>query len=407
MILPMLVLIKMRTKKCLELNDNMTKKLKLGMVGGGSGAFIGEVHRIASRIDDRFELVAGAFSSNPEKAQASGRDIGIADERNYKDYLEMVEKELIREDKIDVVAIVTPNHMHHPIAKAFMEKGFNIICDKPLAMNVNQCEELIKCKKDNNVLFALTHNYTGYPMIRNARALCKRGDLGEIRIIQAEYAQDWLTEDLENRINDGGNKQASWRTDPNQSGAGGCIGDIGTHAYNLIRFITDLNTEEISAELTSFVPGRKLDDNAQISLRFKGGAKGTIWSSQVAPGNENHLQIRIYGNKAGLEWCQEDPNYLYFTKFGEPKQKITRGGSGAMSDAGDVTRIPAGHPEGYLEGFANIYTDVANALIDRKNGKFNEENHHFPSVEDGLEGIKFIERSIASSSSNSSWVNFN
>ena len=268
MILPMLVLIKMRTKKCLELNDNMTKKLKLGMVGGGSGAFIGEVHRIASRIDDRFELVAGAFSSNPEKAQASGRDIGIADERNYKDYLEMVEKELIREDKIDAVAIVTPNHMHHPIAKAFMEKGFNIICDKPLAMNVNQCEELIKCKKDNNVLFALTHNYTGYPMIRNARALCKRGDLGEIRVIQAEYAQDWLTEDLENRINDGGNKQASWRTDPNQSGAGGCIGDIGTHAYNLIRFITDLNTEEISAELTSFVPGRKLDDNAQISVSY-------------------------------------------------------------------------------------------------------------------------------------------
>ena len=218
-------------------------------------------------------------------------------------------------------------------------------------------------------------------------------------------SNDW--EDLENRINDGGNKQASWRTDPNQSGAGGCIGDIGTHAYNLIRFITDLNTEEISAELTSFVPGRKLDDNAQISIRFKGGAKGTIWSSQVAPGNENHLKIRIYGNKAGLEWCQEDPNYLYFTKFGEPKQKSTRGGSGSMSDAGDVTRIPAGHPEGYLEGFANIYTDVAIALIDQKNGKFNEENHHFPSVEAGLEGIKFIERSIASSSSNSSWVSFN
>ena len=270
MILPMLALIKMQTKKCLELNENMTKKLKLGMVGGGSGAFIGELFTVL-----HLELMTALnwslvpFHLILKKLKPLVRDIGIADERNYKDYLEMVEKELIREDKIDAVAIVTPNHMHHPIAKAFMEKGFNIICDKPLAMNVNQCEELIKCKKDNNVLFALTHNYTGYPMIRNARALCKRGDLGEIRVIQAEYAQDWLTEDLENRINDGGNKQASWRTDPNQSGAGGCIGDIGTHAYNLIRFVTDLNTEEISAELTSFVPGRKLDDNAQISYDLK------------------------------------------------------------------------------------------------------------------------------------------
>ena len=296
--------------------------------------------------------------------------------------------------------------MHHPIAMAFMNKGFNIICDKPLAMNLRQCEELVQSKQDNDVLFALTHNYTGYPMIRNARALCHNGDLGKIRVIQAEYAQDWLTEDLENKTKNDGNKQASWRTDPSQSGAGGCIGDIGTHAYNLIRYVTGLDTQEISAELTSFVPGRNLDDNAQISLRFKEGAKGTIWSSQIAPGNENHLQIRIYGEKAGLEWCQEDPNYLYFTKYGEPKQKITRGGAGALNESNEVTRIPPGHPEGYLEGFANIYTDVANALIDKKNGTFNPDNHQFPSVEDGLEGIKFIERSIASSSSNSSWVNF-
>ena len=384
----------------------MAQKIRLGMVGGGQGAFIGAVHRIASRIDDRYELLAGAFSSNAEKAFASGKEIGIDDDRNYKNFIEMIEAESSREDKIDAVAIVTPNHMHHPIALAFMNKGFNIICDKPLAMNLRQCEELVQSKQDNDVLFALTHNYTGYPMIRNARALCHNGDLGKIRVIQAEYAQDWLTEDLENKTQNDGNKQASWRTDPSQSGAGGCIGDIGTHAYNLIRYVTGLDTQEISAELTSFVSGRNLDDNAQISLRFKEGAKGTIWSSQIAPGNENHLQIRIYGEKAGLEWCQEDPNYLYFTKYGEPKQKITRGGAGALNESNEVTRIPPGHPEGYLEGFANIYTDVANALINKKNGTFNPDNHQFPSVEDGLEGIKFIERSIASSSANSSWVNF-
>ena len=384
----------------------MPQKIRLGMVGGGQGAFIGAVHRIASRIDDRYELLAGAFSSNAEKAFASGKEIGIDDDRNYKNFIEMIEAESSREDKIDAVAIVTPNHMHHPIALAFMNKGFNIICDKPLAMNLRQCEELVQSKQDNDVLFALTHNYTGYPMIRNARALCHNGDLGKIRVIQAEYAQDWLTEDLENKTNNDGNKQASWRTDPSQSGAGGCIGDIGTHAYNLIRYVTGLDTQEISAELTSFVPGRNLDDNAQISLRFKEGAKGTIWSSQIAPGNENHLQIRIYGEKAGIEWCQEDPNYLFFTKYGEPKQKITRGGAGALNVSNEVTRIPPGHPEGYLEGFANIYTDVANALIDKKNGTFNPDNHQFPSVEDGLEGVKFIERSIASSSANSSWVNF-
>ncbi len=384
----------------------MAQKIRLGMVGGGQGAFIGAVHRIASRIDDRYELLAGAFSSNAERAFASGKEIGIDDDRNYKNFIEMIEAESSREDKIDAVAIVTPNHMHHPIALAFMNKGFNIICDKPLAMNLRQCEELVQSKQDNDVLFALTHNYTGYPMIRNARALCHNGDLGKIRVIQAEYAQDWLTEDLENKTQNDGNKQATWRTDPSQSGAGGCIGDIGTHAYNLIRYVTGLDTQEISAELTSFVSGRNLDDNAQISLRFKEGAKGTIWSSQIAPGNENHLQIRIYGEKAGLEWCQEDPNYLYFTKYGEPKQKITRGGAGALNEANEVTRIPPGHPEGYLEGFANIYTDVANALINKKNGTFNPDNHQFPSVEDGLEGIKFIERSIASSSANSSWVNF-
>ena len=384
----------------------MSQRIKLGMVGGGQGAFIGAVHRIASRIDDRYELVAGAFSSNPEKSIASGEELGISSDRNYKDYLEMASKESQREDKIDAVAIVTPNHMHHPISMAFIERGFHIICDKPLAMNSKECEELVQASTAQDIIFALTHNYTGYPMIRNAKEMCHQGELGSIRLIQAEYAQDWLTEDLENKIDSGGNKQAAWRTDPAQSGGGGCIGDIGTHAFNLIRFITGLQPQQISAELTSFVPGRKLDDNAQISIRFNGGAKGTIWSSQVAPGNENHLQVRIYGEKGGLEWCQEDPNYLYFTKFGFPKQKITRGGAGSLAAANDVTRIPPGHPEGYLEGFANIYTDVANALTDKINNDYDPANYCFPTVVDGLEGIKFIERSIASSSSDSSWVSF-
>ena len=384
----------------------MSQRIKLGMVGGGQGAFIGEVHRIASRIDDRFELVAGAFSSNPDKSLASGKELGLSEDRNYSNFEEMAEKEFAREDKIDAVAIVTPNHMHHPISMSFMNRGFNVICDKPLAMNIKECEELVRTQKEKDVIFALTHNYTGYPMIRQARAMCEQGDLGNIRVIQAEYAQDWLTLDLENQPDSGGNKQASWRTDPLQSGNGGCIGDIGTHAYNLLRFITQLQPHQISAELTSFVPGRKLDDNAQISLRLIGGAKATIWSSQIAPGNENHLQIRVYGEKAGLEWCQEDPNYLYFTKYGSPKQKITRGGAGAILAANEVSRVPPGHPEGYLEGFANIYSDVANALIDKKNNEFDINKYHYPTVEDGLEGIRFIERSIASSNSDSSWINF-
>jgi predicted dehydrogenase len=382
------------------------KKLKLGMVGGGQGAFIGAVHRIASRIDNHYELVAGAFSSSPDKAIASGKELGISDDRNYKSFEEMAEKESSRPDKIDVVAIVTPNHMHHPIAMTFIKKGFHIICDKPLAMNTGECEELVNAVKDNKIIFALTHNYTGYPMIRNARAMCANNELGNIRVIQAEYAQDWLTEDLENKKDSGGNKQATWRTDPAQSGGGGSIGDIGTHAYNLLRFITGLQTKEISAELTSFVPGRKLDDNAQIAIRFHNGAKASIWATQVAPGNENHLQIRIYGEKGGIEWCQEDPNYLYFTKFGHPKQKITRGGAGSLSEANEVTRIPPGHPEGYLEGFANIYTEVAKAIHEFSLGKFNPTNYSFPTVQDGLEGIKFIEKSLESNAANSAWINF-
>ena len=376
------------------------------MVGGGEGAFIGGVHRIALRLDGYYELVAGCFSSNFDNSKKTGINLGLAEERIYESYQEMAEKESARSDGIDVVSIVTPNHLHVPVAKIFAEKGIHIICDKPLALSSVEANSLKDIVENKKLIFALTHNYTGYPMVRHARSLIKNGDLGSLRVIQAEYAQDWLTEDLENKHDSGGNKQASWRTDPAQSGGGGCIGDIGTHAFNLIRFITGLEPHEINAELTSFVSGRQLDDNAQISIRFQGGAKGTIWSSQVAPGNENHLMIRIYGDKGGLEWCQEDPNYLYYTPFGEAKRKITRGGAGSLQSANDVTRIPPGHPEGYLEGFANIYTEVADAIIDFNNGNYDPKKYLFPKVEDGLEGIRFIERSIASNASNSSWVNF-
>ena len=384
----------------------MNRKLRMGMVGGGRGAFIGAVHRMAANLDGKIELVAGAFSSSPEKSKLSGEDFFLDPERVYDSYQEMAEKEAAREDKIDFVSIVVQNHLHFDVAKTFLEAGFNVICDKPMTRTLEEARALRDIVDETGQIFCLTHNYTGYPMVRNAKVMCENGDIGNIRVIQAEYAQDWLTEDLENKHDSGGNKQASWRTDPAQSGGGGCIGDIGTHAFNLIRFITGLEPHEINAELTSFVSGRQLDDNAQISIRFQGGAKGTIWSSQVAPGNENHLMIRIYGDKGGLEWCQEDPNYLYYTPFGEAKRKITRGGAGSLQSANDVTRIPPGHPEGYLEGFANIYTEVADAIIDFNNGNYDPKKFLFPKVEDGLEGIRFIERSIASNASNSSWVNF-
>ena len=378
------------------------RKIRIGMVGGGKDAFIGEVHRIALRLDGHYELVAGSFSSNFDNSKETGKDLGLADDRVYETYQEMAEKESSRSDGIDVVAIVTPNHLHVPIAKIFAEKGINIICDKPLALSSEEAIDLKNIVEDKKIIFALTHNYTGYPMVRHARSLIKKNKLGSLRVVQAEYPQDWLTTKAE----DSGLKQAEWRTDPKRSGRGGSIGDIGTHAFNLIRFITGLEVDELSADIHTFVKGRLLDDNAQIMLRFKDGAKGALWSSQIAVGNENNLKIRIYGESGGIEWKQEDPNYLYYTKFGQPTQKITRGSDSASKEAKNVTRIPPGHPEGYLEGFANIYTDVANALIDKKNGTFNPDNHQFPSVEDGLEGIKFIERSIASSSSNSSWVNF-
>ncbi len=379
----------------------LERRLRLGMVGGGQGAFIGAVHRIASRIDDRYELVAGALSSDPERAKASAAELGIAPDRAYTDYAEMAKAEAGREDGIDAVAIVTPNHVHHGPAKAFLEAGIHVICDKPLTTTLADALDLVETVKRTGLVFGLTHNYTGYPMVRQARAMVAAGELGTLRVIQAEYPQDWLTTPLEET----GQKQAAWRTDPAQSGAGGCIGDIGTHAHNLAAFITGLEVEQLCADLSTFVDGRRLDDNAQILLRYRGGARGMIWASQVAPGNENALRIRIYGDKGGLEWEQEHPNHLRFAPLGEPPRVITRAGAGSGAEAGRVTRVPPGHPEGYLEGFANIYSDIAEAIQARlENREPDAGALFFPTVEDGARGIKFIEATVESSAKGGIWV---
>ena len=375
-------------------------RIKLGMVGGGSGAFIGAVHRIAARIDDKYELVAGALSSTPEKARQSGAELGLDPSRTYDDFKSMAIREAKLKNGIEAVAIVTPNHMHYPAAKEFLRRGIHVICDKPLTSNLADAKKLLKIAEESDALFVLTHNYTGYPMVRQARAMIASGELGEIRLIQAEYPQDWLAEPIEQT----GQKQAAWRTDPKQSGAGGSTGDIGTHAYNLACFVTGLELDELAADVHTFVKGRQLDDNAHVMMRFKGGAKGMLWCSQVATGHENGLKLRVYGTKGGIEWVQADPNYLWFTELGKTRQLITRNGAGSGPDAGRVSRIPSGHPEGYLEGFATIYTEAAKAIIARRNGKKVDKDVIYPTVQDGVKGVAFVEACIASSKRNGAWV---
>ncbi|MFZ5675509.1 MAG: Gfo/Idh/MocA family protein [Pseudomonadota bacterium] len=374
-------------------------RIRLGMVGGGQGAFIGAVHRLAARMDDQYEFVAGALSSSPERSRASGTELGLAPDRIYTDYREMAKAEAGRKDGIEAVAIVTPNNIHVPAAKAFIEAGIHVICDKPLALSLKEAKSLETLLKKKNVVFALTHNYSGYPMIRQAREMVAKGELGQIRLVQAEYPQDWLTEDIEKS----GQKQAAWRTDPKQSG-GGAIGDIGTHAYQLACFVSGLTLDELSADMTSFVKGRKVDDNVNVMLRFKNGARGMLWASQVAPGNENGLRLRVYGTKGGLDWTQADPNYLWFTPFGQEKRLITRGGAGSGATAGRVTRVPPGHPEGYLEGFANIYTEAARAIIAKRSGRKPDKDVSFPGIEDGVAGMAFIEACKKSSAKNGKWT---
>ncbi|QYK43401.1 MAG: Gfo/Idh/MocA family oxidoreductase [Paracoccaceae bacterium] len=370
------------------------------MVGGGRGAFIGAVHRIAARIDDQYELVAGCFSSDPERSAGSGADLGIDPRRCYGSFDEMASREGRRKDGIEAVAIVTPNHLHAPAAIAFLRRGIHVICDKPLTATLPEAKRLAKAAESSGAIFALTHNYTGYPMVRQARAMVEAGDLGEIRLVQVEYAQDWLSEPLETT----GQKQAAWRTDPAQSGKGGATGDIGTHAFNLANFVTGLELDALAADLQSFVPGRRVDDNGHVLLRFKGGARGMLWCSQVAPGNENALKLRVYGTKAGLEWEQENPNYLWVGPLGQPKYRLTRSGPGAGEAAARVSRIPSGHPEGYLEGFANIYAEAARAIIARRDGATLDPAVTFPGVKEGLDGVAFVAACVQSSARNAAWV---
>ena len=382
-------------------SEKASGRIRLGMVGGGQGAFIGAVHRLAARMDDHYEFMAGALSADAEKARQSGKELGLAPDRIYTDFGQMAKAEAGRRDGIEAVSIVTPNHMHAPVARAFIAAGIHVICDKPLAFNLKEAkalERLLASKK--RVIFALTHNYAGYPMVRQAKAMVAAGELGEIRLVQGEYPQDWLTTPLEKT----GQKQAAWRTDPKRSGAGGSIGDIGTHTYQLMCDISGLAAGELAADLTTFVKGRRLDDNAHVMLRFKGGARGMLWASQVAPGNENGLKVRVYGTKGGLEWSQVDPNYLWYTPLGEPKQLITRGGAGSTAPAGRVTRVPPGHPEGYLEGFANIYGEVARAIKAARAGRKPDREVSFPGIADGVAGMAFIEACVRSSAKNGKWM---
>lgn len=381
--------------------DKVGRRLRLGMVGGGPGGFIGAVHRIAARLDDRFELVAAALSSDPGRSKAAAADLHIGPERAYGSFADMAKAEAARPDRIDAVAIVTPNHLHYAPAKAFLEAGIHVICDKPLTTTLEDAIDLSRIVRRTGLLFAVTHNYTGYPMVRQARQMIADGELGAIRVVQVEYAQDWLATPLEKT----GQKQALWRTDPAQSGPAGSLGDIGTHAFNLTSFVTALNCKELAAELTTFVPGRRLDDHVQIMLRFAEGARGQLWASQVATGNQNNLRLRVYGEKAGIEWRQEEPNNLWFAQLGKTPTMIFRAGPGAMPVAAHASRVPGGHPEGYLEAFAQLYTDMAEQISARLEKRSPASSSLLvPTVEDGVAGMRFVSAVLESSKHNAAWT---
>jgi predicted dehydrogenase len=382
----------------------MNRKLRFGMIGGGRGAFIGAVHRIAAQMDGKAELVAGAFSSDPERSKASGADLFIDPARTYGSYEEMARAESAApaDSRLDFIVIVTPNHQHFPPAKLFLESGFNVVCDKPVTFNLAEAKALQKVVAKTKKVFALTHNYTGNAMVKQARDFVRNGDLGELRKVVVEYPQGWLSTHLEGS----GQKQAAWRTDPKRSGAAGCIGDIGTHAENLARYITGLHIDSLCADLTTFVKGRKLDDDGNILVRFKGGAKGVLHASQISVGDENALNIRVYGTKGGLEWHQEHPNELLM-KFPDKPTQIWRRGNGYDGpNAQRFTRIPAGHPEGYLEAFGNIYREAFRAIEAEVEGKPMPKDLDYPTIADGVEGMVFIETAVKSAKAGARWVKF-
>ena len=373
-----------------------SRRLRAGIVGGGRGAFIGPVHRIAAELDGQAQVVAGALSSHPEIARESAAAWFL--ERAYTSYEDMASAEAADRNGIDFVIIATPNELHFPVARAFLAAGIHVICDKPLALTVNEGEELLRLVEGGTTLFALTHSYTGYPAVRQAREMVRGGQLGEIRKVIVEYTQDWLMEPLETR----GNKQAAWRTDPARAGLGGCVGDIGTHAHNLLEFVTLRPVEALCADLSSFVSGRRLDDDASILLRLRGGAKGILICSQIACGEENRLSIRVYGCEAGLEWHQQDPNTLIHKPAGSPWVRLVTGQSYLSPSAKAVTRLPAGHPEGYLEAFANIYRAFMQDV--RRVGLGQAPVRDYPGVQDGVRGLRFVAQAVASSQAGSVWL---
>jgi len=377
------------------MNNN---RLRVAMIGGGKDAFIGAVHRHAMALDGRYELTAGALSSSPEKSIASGKELGLQDDRNHPDWRALLTDEQRRHahERADLVVIVTPNHLHYEVAKAFVDAGFNVACDKPLVHTRAQAEELVQAVKQRNTAFAVTYNYTGYPMVREARELVKAGVIGKIRKVIVEYHQGWLAGAMEHSSN----KQSSWRTDPAQSGPGGALGDIGTHAENLLHTITGLEIEQLCAELTSFGAGRTLDDDVSVLLRLTGKARGVLMASQMAIGHENDLRIRVFGEKGSLDWRQEEPNTLIHSPLDEPPRRLTRGSANLSDAAKRACRLPPGHPEGFIEAFANLYTDLA---ADLKN---HTRSGDYPKVEDGARGVRFVERAVASAHAGGQWIDF-
>ncbi len=382
----------------------MNRKLRMGMVGGGRGAFIGAVHRMAANLDGRIELVAGAFSSDPEKSKLSGQDFFIDADRAYSSYQEMAEKEAAREDRVDFVSIVVQNHLHFDVAKTFLEAGFNVICDKPMTRTLEEARQLRDIVDATGKVFCLTHNYTGYPMVKEARRMVNDGELGRILKIVAEYPQGYAVGDVEG---EGQGAISNWRADPKIAGSSNCMGDIGTHAHNLVRYITGLEIEEICSELTAFIPGRELDDDGNNLIRFEGGTKGIIYASQISNGDENALNIRVYGTKASLEWHQEEPNDL-IVKYANAPRKVYRRGNDYLGEAAKAnSRTPFAHPEGFIEAFANVYLAAAQAISDQIDGvTAPAEGYDFPDATDGIAGLAFIETSVKSSASDQKWLKF-
>ena len=378
------------------------RKLRFGMIGGGRGAFIGAVHRIAAQMDGQAELVAGAFSSDPQRSRDSAADLFVAAERAYGSYREMALAEAARprEDRLDFVVIVTPNDQHFPAATLFLEHGFNVVCDKPVTLTLAEARVLRDTVVRSGKVFVLTHNYTGHAMVKQARALVRSGALGTLRKVVVEYSQGWLARDIESS----GQKQASWRTDPARSGAAGCMGDIGVHAENLARYVTGLRICELCAELTTFVPGRRLEDDGNLLLRFEGGARGVLHSSQVAVGEENNLSLRVYGSEASLQWQQEHPNELIVKYPDRPREILRRGNDYVGEVAQRATRIPAGHPEGYLEAFANLYREAFRAIAAEVAGQPPPDDLDLPGIDDGVTGMAFIEAAVASARQGAAWV---